>query len=131
MGLLDNLKAKLTPAKDKVSDLAQQHGGKIQQGIDKAAQAVDERTKGKYSDKIHTGTDKAKGAMDRLAHKDGGPEGTAPGQGGTGPTGTNGSTGPTGTTGTTGSAGPAGGTGPGSAGPGGGTTPPDSPPPAP
>ncbi|MFI9615312.1 antitoxin [Streptomyces sp. NPDC052023] len=73
MGLFDNLKAKLGPAKGKVSDLAQQHGGKIQHGIDKAAKAVDERTKGKYSDKIHTGTDKAKGAMDRLAHKhDGG-----------------------------------------------------------
>ncbi|MFD7437688.1 antitoxin [Streptomyces sp. NPDC059861] len=70
MGLFDNLKARLGPAKGKVSDLAQQHGGKIQHGIDKAAKAVDDRTKGKYSDKIHTGTDKAKGAMDRLAHKD-------------------------------------------------------------
>ncbi|MBG0852040.1 antitoxin [Streptomyces spinoverrucosus] len=70
MGLFNNLKAKLTPAKGKVSDLAQQHGDKIQHGIDRAAKVVDERTKGKYSDKIHTGTDKAKGAMDRLAHKD-------------------------------------------------------------
>lgn len=71
MGLLDNMKAKLSPAKDKVSDLARQHGDKVQHGIDKAAKAVDERTKGKYSDKIHAGTDKAKGAMDRLAHKEG------------------------------------------------------------
>ncbi|MFI9167799.1 antitoxin [Streptomyces lincolnensis] len=71
MGLLDNLKAKLTPAKDKVSGLAQQHGDKIQHGLDKAAKVVDEKTKGKYSDKIQTGTGKAKGAMDRLAHKDG------------------------------------------------------------
>ncbi|MET9115400.1 antitoxin [Streptomyces longwoodensis] len=81
MGLMDNLKAKLGPAKHKVSDLAQQHGGKITHGIDKAAKVVDERTKGKYSDKIHTGTDKAKGAMDRLAHKDDGtatPPGTPP-----------------------------------------------------
>jgi hypothetical protein len=70
MGLLDNLKAKLSPAKDKVSDLAQQHGGKISTGIDKAAKAVDEKTTGKYSDRIQTGTGKAKGAMDRLAHKD-------------------------------------------------------------
>ncbi|WP_426568433.1 antitoxin [Streptomyces canus] len=69
MGLLNNLKAKLTPAKGKVSDLAHQHGDKIQHGIDKAAKVVDDRTKGKYSNKIHTGTDKAKGAMDRLAHK--------------------------------------------------------------
>ncbi|PWI15051.1 hypothetical protein DI272_13390 [Streptomyces sp. Act143] len=72
MGLLDNLKAKLNPAKDKVSGLAQQHGDKIQHGLDRAAKVVDEKTKGKYSDKIQTGTGKAKDAMDRLAHKDDG-----------------------------------------------------------
>ncbi|MEV0908060.1 antitoxin [Streptomyces hokutonensis] len=71
MGLMDSLKAKLAPAKDKVSGLAQQHGGKIESGLDKAAKMVDEKTKGKYSDKIQTGTGKAKDAMDRLAHKDG------------------------------------------------------------
>ncbi|MBK3563486.1 MULTISPECIES: antitoxin [unclassified Streptomyces] len=70
MGLMDSLKAKLAPAKDKVSGLAQQHGGKIENGLDKAAKMVDEKTKGKYSDKIQTGTGKAKDAMDRLAHKD-------------------------------------------------------------
>ncbi|AYN39059.1 antitoxin [Streptomyces dangxiongensis] len=71
MGLMDNMKARLGPAKDKVSDLARQHGDKVQHGIDKAAKVVDERTKGKYSDQIQAGTGKAKGAMDRLAHKDG------------------------------------------------------------
>ncbi|MER7195263.1 antitoxin [Streptomyces flaveolus] len=81
MGLLDNLKAKLGPAKGKVSDLAQQHGDKIDRGLDKMAKTVDERTKGKYSDRIQSGTGKAKGAMDRLAHKDhdGGTPGTPPG----------------------------------------------------
>ncbi|MQY38326.1 hypothetical protein SRB17_63390 [Streptomyces sp. RB17] len=75
MGLLDNMKAKLGPARDKVSDLARQHGGKVQHGIDKAAKVVDDRTKHKYSDKIHAGTGKAKDAVDRLAHKEGhGPE---------------------------------------------------------
>ncbi|MCF1594756.1 antitoxin [Streptomyces muensis] len=69
MGLKDNLKAKLAPAKDKVSGLAQRHEGKIHHGLEKAAKVVDEKTKGKYSDRIHTGTGKAKGAMDRLAHK--------------------------------------------------------------
>ncbi|MYS89866.1 MULTISPECIES: antitoxin [Streptomyces] len=69
MGLLDNVKAKLGPAKGKVSDLAQRHEDKIQHGLDKAAQVVDKRTKGKYSDRIQSGTGKAKGAMDRLAHK--------------------------------------------------------------
>ncbi|GGW66977.1 antitoxin [Streptomyces caelestis] len=90
MGLLDNVKARLGPAKGKVSDLAQRHEDKIQHGLDKAAQVVDKRTKGKYSDRIRSGTGKAKGAMDRLAHKDdsgpgaGGPA-PSPGAGGTMP----------------------------------------------
>ncbi|MER6115153.1 antitoxin [Streptomyces sp. A0642] len=82
MGFMDNLKAKLSPAKDKVSDLAQQHGDKIDQGLDKAARTVDAKTKGKYSDKIVTGTQKAKEAVDRLSQKDSGrtppPPGSTP-----------------------------------------------------
>ncbi|MBD0707719.1 MULTISPECIES: antitoxin [unclassified Streptomyces] len=72
MSLLDSLKDKIGPAKDKVTELAQQHGDKIDQGLDKAAQLVDEKTKGKYSDQIHTGADKAKEALDRIGHKDDG-----------------------------------------------------------
>ncbi|MEU5897215.1 antitoxin [Streptomyces venezuelae] len=71
MGFLDQLKARLAPAKGKVSDLAQQHGGKIDQGLDKAAKVVDEKTKGKYSDKIQAGTGKAKDALGRIAGADG------------------------------------------------------------
>jgi MT0933-like antitoxin protein len=82
MGLLDHVKAKLSPAKDKVSGLARQHGAKVHPVLDKAAKVVDEKTKGKYSGKIRTGTGKAKGAMDRLAHKDGTER---PGGGGTPP----------------------------------------------
>ena len=37
MGLLDNLKAKLSPAKDKVSGLAQQHGDKVHHEIGRAS----------------------------------------------------------------------------------------------
>ncbi|MFC3574995.1 antitoxin [Streptomyces yaanensis] len=73
MGLLDNLKDKIGPAKEKVSELAHQSGDKVERGLDKAAKLVDEKTKGKYHDKIHTGTDKAKGAMERLTHRDTGP----------------------------------------------------------
>ncbi|WP_225830307.1 antitoxin [Streptomyces sp. NK08204] len=68
MGMFENVKAKLAPAKDKVSDLARQHGDKVQHGIDRAAKVVDDRTKHKYSDKIQAGTGKAREAMDRLAH---------------------------------------------------------------
>ncbi len=75
MSLLDNLRARLGPAKGKISDLAKEHGDKVGRGLDKAAQMVDEKTKGRYSDRIHTGTDRAKGAVDRLAHQD---DGAAP-----------------------------------------------------
>ncbi|MFI1166367.1 antitoxin [Streptomyces sp. NPDC020801] len=81
MGLLDNMKARLGPAKERVAHLAQRHEGSIEHGLVKAAKLVDEKTRGKYSDKIHAGTGKAKGAVHRLAHKDGpAPHGgTAPG----------------------------------------------------
>ncbi|MBA2950759.1 antitoxin [Streptomyces himalayensis] len=76
MGILETLKTKLAPAREKVSDLAQQHEDKIDRGLDKAAKMVDDRTKGKYSEKIHTRTDKAKDALDRFAHRgEAGPKG--------------------------------------------------------
>ncbi|MEU6949710.1 antitoxin [Streptomyces sp. NPDC046316] len=84
MGLLDSLKAKLAPAKEKVSDLAQQHEARIDHGLEKAARVVDEKTKGKYSAKIESGTGKAKDALGRIAHKDDGGTpgpGMAPGDG--------------------------------------------------
>ncbi|MFF7391371.1 antitoxin [Streptomyces scabiei] len=86
MRLLDNLKSKLSPAKDKVSHLAQKHEGKIHHGLDKAAHTVDRKTKGKYSDKIQSGTGRAKHAMDRLAHHEGGHTPPPPGGGATPPT---------------------------------------------
>lgn len=101
MGFLDNLKAKLGPAKEKVGDLAQQHGGKIEQGLDKAARTVDQKTKGKYSDKIDTGTRKAKEAVDKLGQKDGGAPGTPGGHGTPGTPGTYGTPGAPGAPGTT------------------------------
>lgn len=48
---------------NKVKDLLGQHGDKVGQGLDKAAEAVDSKTGGKYSDQIKTGTEKAKDAM--------------------------------------------------------------------
>jgi hypothetical protein len=75
MGLLDNVKARLGPAKDKVSDLADQHGDRIERGIDRVARAVDERTGGKYRDRIRTGSEKAKHARERLSRREPGDEG--------------------------------------------------------
>ena len=42
-------------AKDKLSDAVDKHGDKINQGLDKAAAAVDKKTGGKHTDKISQG----------------------------------------------------------------------------
>lgn len=44
----------------KAKDFVKGHPEKAQQGLDKAEQIVNERTGGKYSDKIDQGTDKLK-----------------------------------------------------------------------
>lgn len=69
MGFMDKLKGKAKAAVD-------QHGDKIAKGIDQAAGAADKKTKGKYSDKIHTGRGKAKDALDKLDGKNDGDLGT-------------------------------------------------------
>lgn len=54
---------------DKAEDLAAEHGDKIEQGIDKLADVVDEKTDGEHSDKIDTGAEKAKDFVEGLADK--------------------------------------------------------------
>jgi len=74
MSFLDKARAKLTDAVDK-------HGDKIAGGIDKAADAVDKKTKGKHHDKIAGATSKARDVLDKLDGKndnDLGPEGPGP-----------------------------------------------------
>jgi hypothetical protein len=63
MGFLDKLKRGATKAVD-------EHGDKVAKGIDKAAGIVDDKTKGKYTDKIETGRGKAKDSLDKLDGKD-------------------------------------------------------------
>ena len=46
------------------------HGDKIGEGIDKAAKLADQKTQGKYSDKIAKGAGKAKDGLDKLDGKD-------------------------------------------------------------
>jgi hypothetical protein len=62
MGFLDRLKGKTTEMVDK-------HGEQIASGLDKAAGVVDKKTKGKYTDKITGGKQKAKDALDKLDDK--------------------------------------------------------------
>lgn len=56
-------------AKHALGDAVDKHGDKIADGIDKAAQAVDDKTGGKHSDKIATGAEKARDALDKLDGK--------------------------------------------------------------
>jgi hypothetical protein len=62
MGFLDDAKKKLGDAVDK-------HGDKISDGLDKAAGKLDEKTGGKYTDKIDTGVRRTKDALDGLDGK--------------------------------------------------------------
>ncbi|MCP9943986.1 antitoxin [Streptomyces somaliensis] len=70
MGFLDVLRAGLATAGARFSDLARQHGGRIDHGIEKAARMVDRRTGGRYGDRIESGAVRVGRAVDRLAHRD-------------------------------------------------------------
>ncbi len=70
MGFMDSIKEKLGN-RGKAEDMARQHGDKVDEGIDRAGRTTDEKTGGKHSDQIHTGTDKAKDAMGKYTDEDG------------------------------------------------------------
>ena len=73
MSFLDKVKSKAQAAVD-------QHGDKISSGLDKAAKAVDDKTKGKYSDKIDSVQAKAHDVVGRIAADkgEGGADGSTP-----------------------------------------------------
>ena len=55
--------------KDKAEDLAEAHGEKISDGLEKAGDFIDDKTDGKHSDKIDTAVDKAKDYVEKLGEK--------------------------------------------------------------
>jgi len=55
---------------DKAKDLAADHKDKVKEGIDKAGDAVDEKTEGKYSEQIDKGEETAKDYIDDLPEDD-------------------------------------------------------------
>lgn len=76
----------LDKIRGKAKNLAEQHGDKVGGGVDKAADFVDKKTKGKYSDKIDSGVDKVKEGIDKVANGKDDPPGGQSGQSGqTGP----------------------------------------------
>lgn len=59
MGIFDK-------AKEAAGNLAKEHGDTVSQGIDKAGDMVDEKTDGKYADKVDQGQDAARNFVDGL-----------------------------------------------------------------
>ncbi len=59
----------LDDAKNKLEGLVDQHGDKVSDGIDKAADVIDQKTGGKLGDKVDLGAEKAKDALDSLDGK--------------------------------------------------------------
>jgi hypothetical protein len=80
MGLLDTVKGWFGGGKAKVQGTVSTHADSIKGGIDKAGNVVDEKTHGKYTDKVTAAQDKGKGIVDGLAgtKPSGGPETDGP-----------------------------------------------------
>ncbi|MBM0127114.1 antitoxin [Pimelobacter simplex] len=74
MGFMDKLKGAKDTVTEKVGEAVEKHGDKIESGLDKAAGFVDDKTGGKYHDKIEGATGKAKDALGKLEGDDPGPD---------------------------------------------------------
>ena len=78
--MFDKLKKAAAQAKDKVAEQVDQHGDQISRGIDRAGAVIDEKTKGKYSDKIASGQQKVREGLDKMdGRKDDFPRPPGPG----------------------------------------------------
>jgi uncharacterized protein YjbJ (UPF0337 family) len=67
MSFLDKAKQAFGTAKDKAGELANEHGDKIDSAIDKGGSFIDQKTHGKYADKVAKAGSTAKNAADKLA----------------------------------------------------------------
>lgn len=66
MGFMDKFKGAKDSVTEKVGEVVAEHGDKIEAGLDKAAGFVDDKTGGKYSDKIEGATGKAKDVLGKV-----------------------------------------------------------------
>ncbi|MFD8616674.1 antitoxin [Streptomyces sp. DSS69] len=55
--------------KEKAEDLAEAHGDKISDGLEKVGDFIDDKTDGKHGDKIDTAVDKAQEYVQGLGEK--------------------------------------------------------------
>jgi hypothetical protein len=67
MGFLDKLKKSADDVEEKASELVSDHSDKLHEGIEKTADFADEKTKGKYSDKIEKVEKAASDLVDKVA----------------------------------------------------------------
>jgi ElaB/YqjD/DUF883 family membrane-anchored ribosome-binding protein len=56
-------------AKDKAAEYADENRGKIREGLDKAGAKIDERTDGKYADRVAKAKETVSGGVDKLAEQ--------------------------------------------------------------
>jgi hypothetical protein len=68
--ILDKAKDLADDIKVKVTDLVSDNEDKITGAIDKTGEFVDDKTKGKYTDKIDKGVGTAKSTVAKIANKD-------------------------------------------------------------
>jgi MT0933-like antitoxin protein len=71
MGLMDKLKGVLGNSSEKVKDLATEHGDKVVDGVAKATDYVDDKTKGKYKQHLDKVDDGAAKAVDKRKRDEG------------------------------------------------------------
>ncbi len=71
MSFLDKLKGQASDLKSKASEVLGQNSDKISSGLDKAGAYVDNKTQGKYTDKIEKGKIKAREGLEKLDDKGG------------------------------------------------------------
>jgi hypothetical protein len=67
MGFLDKLKKSADDVEEKASELVSEHSDKIHEGIEKTADFADDKTKGKYSEKIEKVEKAASDLVDKVA----------------------------------------------------------------
>ncbi len=63
MGMFDEIK-------DKATDAVQDNSDKVAAGVEKAGDVIDDKTGGKFTDKIDMAEEKVKGVVEDLGKKD-------------------------------------------------------------
>lgn len=69
MSFLDRARQAFGQARNRAGRLADEHGDRIDEALNKGSSFLDERTKGKYAGRIQQAREGAKDAADRLAEQ--------------------------------------------------------------